>query len=185
MRAHGGAIISCSLALSALAVGLAPGCASRTASPPVDNSLDRLLADASAPATIDSPPAPDPRRSVLEERMDATVLALEQALRAGPRANAPGPGQSPEPQEPPAAPGDDSGNAPGESDGIGGSTGSGNAEAFPAASPPDPVPLTDLPPHRLAEALAQVLWTDADQADDPFARAVTLAFLECHFDLPA
>src|SRR5690606_30155637 len=54
----------------------------------------------------------------------------------------------------------------------------------PAEETAEPVALTDLPPQRLAAALAERLWADAPTAADPFAHAVTLAFLENHFDLP-
>jgi hypothetical protein len=168
MRAQGGAISF----LAILALG---GCAAAPSRPPpaapVDNSLSRLLADSPGEASS-APSQAEYRRSPLEERMDATVLALEQALAAAPR--------EPATTDQPAA------------DQAGESPRSAQRRDDPAEAPPtgdaaphkpaEPVALAELPADRLAAALLQRLWADAADAPDPFARAATLAFLESYFN---
>jgi hypothetical protein len=181
MRAQGRAhlILTASALVGVGALGAgAPGCATRPAAPPIDNSLDRLLADADTPPTIEAPAAPPRARSDLEARLDATVFALEQALAAEPRQEVTAADAAQAADQPP--------HRRDSSESLRPELQTGDASPGAVANPAaEPVPLTDLPPQRLAAALAERLWADAATTPDPFAAALTLAFLERHFDLPA
>src|SRR5690606_28683731 len=127
--------------------------------------LDRLLADADEPPSISAPASPPRPRSALEERMDATVSALERALAAEPDGGSASAWRTEGPN------GADQGGARGrdaeredgpedatDSDASSGPPGDEQARA-------EPVPLTDLPPQRLAAALAERLWAEAPTAE--------------------